>query len=413
MKILGLSTFDINGGAARAAYRIHQALRQQGIDSHMSVNHAQSDDWTVHPPPRKWIRTINRINRSLSGKLITTLRTSNPTLHSPALLYSGWPLFINKSDADIINLHWIADEMLSIEDVSRIRKDIVWTLHDMWAFCGAEHYADDYRYREGYKPSNRPMHESGFDLNRWVWQRKLKTWTRPLQLVTPSHWLAECVRQSVLMHDWPVQVIPNALDTNIWKPIEQKIARCLLNLPTDAPILTFGAIGGGRDPRKGADLLFDALKNLCGQIPELQLLVFGEKKPGNTPSLGFPIHYLGNLYDDLSLRIVYSAADAMIVPSRQDNLPTTGIEALACGTPVIAFNTCGLPDIVTHKKNGWLAKAFDTEDLATGIKWVLSDADRRKALSQHARSDAITRFSYPVIARAYEALYKKILSKGV
>ncbi len=412
MKILQLNQSDSHGGASRAAYRIHQALRQLGIDSQLWVNRSQMGNDSTYLPQTRCHTTYTRFRLDLSKHLTKSLITSNPILHSPALFPSRWPQRINLTDAELINLHWINFEMLSIEDIPRINKPIFWTLHDMWAFCGAEHYTEDVRFREGYSRENRPTQEFGFDLNRWTWYRKLKAWKRPLHVITPSHWLAGCVNQSVLMHDWPVSVIPNALDTNIWQPIERDIALDLLGLPKEGPVLTFGAVGGGSDPRKGADLLFNTLKHLRGEIPGLQLLVFGERRPKEVPDVGYPIHYLGQLYDDLSLRIAYSAADAMVVPSRLDNLPTTGTEALACGTPVIAFNTSGLPDVVKHKKNGWLAKAFDTEDLATGIRWILKDTDRRKTLSTQARSDAVDRFSYPVIAKAYQAVYEQVLNRS-
>ncbi|WP_341327604.1 glycosyltransferase family 4 protein [Methylotuvimicrobium sp. KM2] len=412
MKIIHLNHSDSQGGAARAAYRIHQALRSIGIDSVMWVNRSQTRNNSVYLSQSRWHGTFIRLRLALSKQLTKSLITGNPILHSPALFPSKWPELINATDANFVNLHWINFEMLSIEDVSRINKPIVWTLHDMWAFCGAEHYTEDVRFQEGYSRGNRPTHESGFDLNRWTWSRKLRAWKRPLHIIAPSQWIADCVKQSVLMHDWPVSVIPNALNTNIWRPIERNIALDLLGLPEVGPVLIFGAIGGGSDFRKGADLLFDALRHLRGEIPGLQLLVFGENRPKETPDVGFPIHYLGHLHDDLILRIVYSAADALVVPSRQDNLPTTAIEANACGTPVVCFDTCGLPDIVNHQKNGWLAKAFDTEDLANGIRWVLKDTDRRKTLSTQARSDAVKRFSYPVIAKAYQAVYEQVLNKS-
>lgn len=412
LKIIHLSQSDSQGGAARAAYRIHQAFLQEGINSSMCVNNAQTSDPTIQVPESSCYQTFNRIRISQSKKLTKTLKTGNPVLHSPALFPSRWPQRINGSDADLVHLHWINFEMLSIEDVVRIKKPIVWTLHDMWAFCGAEHVTYDNRYRDGYSPENRPAHETGFDLNRWVWKRKRKAWKQPIQIITPSRWLAGCVSESVLMHDWPVKVVPNAVDTSVWQPIERKIARRLLGLSEDGPIIAYGAFRGRLDYHKGADLLFDALDHLRGQIPALQLLVFGERCPMDKTDIGFPVHYLGHLHDDISLRIAYSAADAILVPSRREAFGQTASEAHACGTPVIAFDTCGLPDIVTHKKNGWLAKAFDTEDLAAGINWVLADNDRWNVLSKQARSDVVTRFSFPLVARAYHALYEQILSKN-
>ncbi|MEQ1620723.1 MAG: glycosyltransferase family 4 protein [Methylococcales bacterium] len=405
MKVLTLNFSDSKGGAARAAYRIHQALRRHGIDSSMRVNQATTGDWTVQGPRSKWDKAMARLRPSLDILPNSLINTGISGFQSIALLASSWPERINNSDADIAHLHWINAEMMSIGDIGRIRKPIVWTLHDMWAFCGSTHYSDTSRWKEGYTSGNLPAGEAGYDLDRWVWQRKFKAWQRAIQIVTPSRWLAECVQQSALMRDWPVSVIPNAIDTDIWKPIDKRLARSLLGLPVDVPLLLFGAIDGEQDPRKGFDLLRAALDHLRGQIDGLQLAIFGQHAPRNPEDLGFPVHYTGPLHDDLCLQVLYNAADLLVIPSRQDNLPNTGVEALACGTPVLAFDVCGLPDIVQHQQTGYLAKAFDTEQLASGIQWILEDTKRHSTLSTNARADAVARFSYPAIAQEYLKIY--------
>ena len=407
MKIAMVNHSDINGGAARAAWRIHHALRQSGVDSQMYVNRASAGDWTVTGPRGKLAKALGMVRSPLGGVANRLLKTGNPILHSPAILPSSWPKRLNTSDADIVHLHWVNGEMMSVADISRITKPVVWTLHDMWAFCGAEHCADDFRWRDGYLKTNRPSHESGFDLNRWTWQRKLNAWKKPIHIVTPSRWLADCARQSVLMREWPISVIPNALDVELWQPVEKKLARQLMNLPSDVPLLAFGAFGAVRAPHKGFDLLLSALEHLRGQMPDLHLVVFGESAPKHQPDLGFPIHYVGHLHDDLSLRVLYSAADALMIPSRIDNLPNAGVEAMACGTPVIAFDTCGLSDIVTHQQTGWLAKPFDTDDLARGIQWVLNDKVRYIVLSCQARMYAVNKFSTSAVIPQYQKIYQK------
>lgn len=228
-----------------------------------------------------------------------------------------------------------------------------------------------------------------------------------MHIVTPSRWLADCVRESPLMCDWPVSVIPNPIDTERWRPIDQTLARVLLGLPNNVPLLLFGAMGGSRDPRKGFDLLQAALQHLRGQIQGLELVVFGQLRPKDPPDLRFPVHYTGHLHDDLSLRVLYSAADALVVPSRVDNLPNTGVEAMACGTPVVAFDVCGLPDIVVHGQTGYLARPFDSEDLALGILWVLGDAERGAALGRAARARAEREFSYERVAAMYTEVYAR------
>lgn len=232
-----------------------------------------------------------------------------------------------------------------------------------------------------------------------------------MHLVTPSHWLADCVTSSALMQDWPVEVIANPIDVKRWKPVDKSLARQLLDLPVHAPLLLFGAIGGGQDPRKGFDLLQEALKHLQRKIEGLQLVIFGQLAPHNSPDLGFPVHYTGHLHDDLSLRVLYSAVDVFLLPSRQDNLPNTGVEALACGTPVVAFNTCGLPDIVQHQQTGYLARAFEPEDMAEGIQWILANEERYQQLSTNARQFAAENFSSKIIAQKYRRLYEQVLAK--
>lgn len=409
MKVLQINRTDISGGAARAAYRLHHALREYGINSQMLVNSSFSGDSTVHGPESIEGKAL-AMTRSYFGRLVKFVhKTDNPVIHSPALLPSRWPGRLNRSDADILHLHWIAGEMLSIADIGRLQKPIVWTLHDMWAFCGAEHYTTDHRWRDGYTRLNRPDTESGFDINLWTWRRKQRRWKGKMYFVTPSRWLADCVRNSALLAHQPVRVIPNALNTELWRPVEKSVARDLLGLPTDVPLVMFGAMGGTKDLRKGYDLLKEALKSLREDMVDLQLVIFGQLPPADPPDLGFPIHYTGHLHDDLSLRLYYSAADALVIPSRQDNLPNTGVEALACATPVVAFDVGGMADIVAHKHSGYLAQAFDTSDLARGLCWVLSDRCRHEDLCQASRQRAVECFSHPVVARQYSDLYQEVL----
>lgn len=377
----------------------------EGVASQMSVIRSISGDWTVRGEQSKLGRVASQAKSALAGIARRKMHTGNPVLHSPAIFASDWPRRLNQVEADVVHLHWLAFEMMSVSDIGALRKPVVWTLHDMWAFCGAEHYTDDFRWQEGYHSTNRPAHESGFDLNRWTWERKRRHWTRPFHIVTPSRWLAQCVSESVLMADWPVTVVPYFIDSSVWRPLGREKARGILNLPKDVPLLLFGATGGAKDPRKGFDLLLGALGHLRGEFPGLELVVFGQSAPEQPLALGFSVHYMGALHDDVSLALLYSAVDAFVLPSRQDNLPNTGLEAHACGTPVIGFDVGGLPDIVVHQETGYLARPFDTVDLAYGIRWVLSDSNRLACLGQAARVRACTEWSQTRVAAGYDAVY--------
>lgn len=408
MKVVHVNYTDIRGGAARAAYRIHRALHRSGIDSRMQVIRRFTGDWTVQTSGGEWSGRVAGVRSLLGRSLVKALQTENKIPHWAAILPSRWPQRLNRSGADVTNLHWVSEEMMSVADIGRLQGPIVWTLHDMWAFCGAEHYTEDFRFRDGYLRSNRPRYESGLDLNRWTWQRKLRHWRRPMHIVTPSHWMADCAVSSPIMRGWPISVIPYAIDTDMWRPIDKALARKILGLPNDCRMLLFGAIGGTNDPRKGFDFLKAALDQLRGEIAGLELIILGQSAPRVPLDFGFPSHFADHLHDDVSLCLYYSAADALVLPSRQDNLPNVGLEAQACGTPTVAFDACGLPDIVEHRKTGYLAKPFEIEDLANGIRWVLDGDERLAKLSAQSREAAVTKFSYPVIAQQYQRLYENI-----
>ena len=411
MKVVHLSSSDGGGGAARAAYRLHQSLQASGVDSEMFVNSAVAGDWTVFGPQTRGRKFWNLLRGAAALLITRTLKTNNLILHSPAFLRSGWPTKVNKSDADVVHIHWTAGEMLSIADLRRIKKPIVWTLHDMWAFSGAEHYSEDFRWRDGYRRDNRPLYESGFDLNRWTWRRKRRAWRRKIQVVAPSSWLADCAKASKLMKGWPVEQIFLPLDVHVWEPVDQSVARELLGLPNGVPLLLFGAAGGGNDPRKGFDLLLDSIRHLEGVVPGLHVVIFGQMEPSSPPNLGFPLHYAGHITDDVSLRLLYSACDVFALPSRQDNLPLTVVEALSCGTPVVAFDHSGPPSIVKHKKTGYLAEYLDSEDFAAGVAWVLGQMNPA-LLRIKARKYAEQAFDADSIAAKHLELYRKVLASA-
>lgn len=407
MKILHVNHSDIIGGAGRAAYRIHKALLRHGVDSQMWVSKAITGDWSVHAQGSSWSNKFGDLRFSFSRAVSGLTRWETPGFCSPAVLPSRWPKQLNHSEADVINLHWVAGEMMSIADIGKLRGALVWTLHDMWAFCGAEHFTEEFRWRDGYMRSNRPSSETGIDLNRWTWRRKRRHWRKPIHVVAPSPWLADRARKSVIMSDWPVTSIPLAIDTEEWRPIDRLLARKILRLPMEPALLLFGAIGGTRDPRKGFDLLKGAFAHLRGEMSDLEVVVFGELPPKHPPDLGFPLHFAGHLQDDVSMCLYYSAADAVVVPSRMENLSNVCLEAFACGRPTVAFNATGLGSVIDHKETGYLARPFDTEDLARGIQWVLDGDERRAALSERCRQAAVEKFSAPVVAEQYIRLYEE------
>jgi glycosyltransferase involved in cell wall biosynthesis len=412
MRIFALNLSDSIGGAAKAAYRIHQAVRVAGIDSSLIVNRKGLSDTTIIGLETNFQVLLDRFRSGVGVLLARLLGSQKSEYHSLAIFPTFWSAKLNRSKVDVIHLHWINGEMMSIGDLGAIQKPLVWTLHDMWAFSGAEHYSTSARWKEGYASANKPADEIGFDLNRWTWLRKQKSWKRPIQIVTPSKWLADCVKSSALMAGWPVEVIPNPIDIVKWMPIDKTSAREKLGLPKGVPLILFGAIGGASDPRKGFDLLQAALKEMTNQNAALELVIFGQDAPYQPIDLGFPIHYLGHLSDELDMQTAYSAADVLVAPSIQEVFGQTASEAHSCGCPVVAFKGTGLADVIEHQKTGYLARLGDIQDLAAGISWVLSLVSQSNQLNIAARARAVEKFSYPVIAEQYKVIYSKVLNPG-
>jgi glycosyltransferase involved in cell wall biosynthesis len=284
----------------------------------------------------------------------------------------------------------------------------------MWPMTGGEHYVgDSTRYIEGYSSKNRPSSESGFDVNRWIWRRKKKALekVKNLFIATPSNWLAKCARESQLLRNRKILVLPNGVDHQRFRPMNHELVRNILGLPVDKKLILFGAGYATSDKRKGFHLLVEALIQLDerGDSKNYELVVFGASSGDD--SFGMKTHYLGSLNDEISMALVYAAADVFVAPSLEDNLPNTVLESLSCGTPVVAFNIGGMPDMIEHRENGYLVTAFNTTDLAEGLNWVIEDKTRWGHLSENARNTVVQSFTLECCAKRYSALYEDILSQ--
>ncbi|HEY9650843.1 MAG TPA: glycosyltransferase family 4 protein [Coleofasciculaceae cyanobacterium] len=408
MNVLHLSTSDIDNGGARAAYRLHQGLRSLGCTSKMLVRAKFSSDPTVMAERS----ALTKLSPPIS-EIPLRLYPRNSGMFSTQWFPDVLAAKTAQLNPDVINLHWVNNGYLRIETLAQFNKPLIWTLHDMWPFTGGCHYSKDcdkYKTSCGACPQLQSNRTS--DLSRWIWQRKAKTWKEAnLTLVASSNWMADCARTSSLFQGRRIEIIPCCLDTEKYKPIDQQIARELLNLPQDRQLVLFGAIGGSADERKGFHLLQPALQqlNAAGWSDQIELVVFGASEPEKPIDLGFKTHYQGYVRDDIALALIYSAADVMVVPSLQEAFGQTASEALSCGTPVVAFNATGLKDIVDHQQNGYLVTPFEVDDLAKGIAWVLEDRERQQKLRFHARQKSLREFGYDVQARRYLSLYEEIL----
>ena len=415
MKVLLLSASDSGSGAPIATCRLLEGLNRADIDVRMLVGRKKSDNNNIIEPRTRFGKLWQKLLPILDDIPCKFFKSPNSGIISTNWVPDTIPSKVEKFSPDLVNLHFVGHSFMRPESLSKFKCPLIWTLHDMWAFSGGEHYSNgSKRYKEGYLRYNRPANESGFDLHRWVWKRKVKAWANleSLTIVTPSQWMADCARESVLFKNYRIEVIPNGIDHDRFHPIEHSVVRDILDLPKDKHIILFGAVGATSDPRKGFNLLKTALLKLAtmGFKNNTEVVIFGASRPKERSDFGFRTHYMGRLNDEISLALVYACADVFVSASTQDNFPNTVMEALACGMPVVGFDVGGLSDMIEHQRNGYLARPFDTDALSFGISWVLSDQERWRSLSLNARKKVEMEYTLESQSQKYIKLFNDVMA---
>jgi len=410
MKILIISYSDTVGGAFIAAKRLLDAMVKNGVNVKMGVVEKLTNSPYVFELPKN--PNFEQQNAKKSKKKL--LQTTNPILHSISKLSRIDVNYINKSDFDIVNLHWIAAGTISIEDIAKIKKPIVWTMHDCWLFCGAEHYPNvlenDTRFEKGYFKDNFPATSSGVDICRKTWERKRRAWKNAkFNFISPSNYEAECLNKSALFKGKTAMVIPNVIPAN-FKPLSLSIKK-ILGIPLNKKIIGFGAMNVVSDGKsvKGELLLLNALKKLKSKQNCLAV-IFGASDNKLSDILPIESFSAGKILDINLLCAIYNLLDVFVCPSTIENLPNVCLEAMNCGIPIAAFKTGGIPDIVEHKKTGYLAKPFIVDDLAQGIEFCLAN---KKELSKNslarAKSDY---FNEKRIVKRYLEVYRNSIKNA-
>ena len=399
LRVVHLSSYDTVGGAARGARALHVAMLDQGIDSLLVVGQASGTTTaTIAPHPKRFA-----VAGELDRRLWKAVKSPRTTWRSPAVFGAISAKEINALGADIINPHWITNGLMSVRQIGRLQAPLVWSMYDMWPFSGTEHYqALAARYQHSYEPSTRPSDESGFDLDRWTWQRKQHNWHSPMTMVPASRWLQDAVQSSSLMGSWPTRRIPHVINVDIHQPRSMSEARAYFNLPSDRKLIAFLATAGISDERKGWTYLREAVKGLRIEQPDVEVVIVGPKS-ATPPSL--PVHWLGELNNDDELNLAYCAADVIATPSIQDNMPLAAMEAHASGRAVVGFDVGGLPDIVEHGTTGYLSAAADAIKLMHSLNQALN---RSPELGAAARLRAERLWSPKAVVAAYLDLYEEI-----
>ena len=414
MRVLIVNTAERTGGAAIAANRLLHALNHNGVEARMLVRDRKTDSPQVASIPPSWrLRAKFLWER---GIIWLANGLSKRNLFQVDIANAGTDITRMEAfkQADVIHLHWVNQGFLSLGDMERIMtsgKPVVMTMHDQWYFTGICHYSgncDKYQTQ----CSHCPMLTGGgigTDLARRVYDRKRTIYSlKPMAFVGCSRWMADLARKSPLTQGHLVTNIPNAIDTDVFTPMDQAAAREHHALPADKRLLLFGA-QRITDERKGFRYLKEACEHLVQNYPELArqmgVVVLGGDAETVKSALPLPVYTVGYLSNEAEIAQLYNAVDLFVTPSLQDNLPNTIVEAMSCGTPCVGFNVGGIPEMISHEQDGYVARYRDSQDFAHGIVWCL-DGNRLATLRQKARADALNTYSESAVASRYQEIYR-------
>ena len=413
MRVLIINTSERTGGAAIAANRLLHALNHNGVEARMLVRDRKTDDTNVINIPQSWRlkanflweRGIIWLNNGLSKKGIFQVDIANAGTDITRLEDFRW--------ADVIHLHWVNQGFLSLKNLESILasgKPVVITLHDQWYFTGICHYSG---VCERYKTQceNCPMLKGHVqDLARRVFDNKREIYEgRNMTFVGCSRWMADLARQSRLTRGHSVTNIPNAIDTDVFKSIDKTAARAKHGLPTDGYLMLFGA-QRITDERKGFRYLAEACEHISMHHPtlpgKLGVVVLGSDSERVKEALPLPVYPVDYLSNETEIAELYNAVDLFVTPSLQDNLPNTIVEAMASGLPCIATAVGGIPQMIHHLENGYLAEPRQADDLCRGLEWLFTC--NYSMVSKAARSFAVNEYSEHNVAMRYIEIYNQL-----
>ncbi len=416
MRVLIINTSERIGGAAIAASRLMESLKNNGIKAKMLVRDKQTDQISVVQLDRSWMNLVRFVwERTMIWKA-NHFKKDNLFAVSIANTGTNITSLPEFQQADVIHLHWINQGMLSLNDIKQISasgKPIVWTMHDMWPCTGICHHA---RECTNYQTEchNCPfLYNNGGkkDLSYKIFKKKEATYKNAnITFVACSQWLHSLAEKSALLSRHRIIDIPNPININLFKPRDKKEAREKCNLPQNKKLLLFGSVKI-TDKRKGIDYLVDSCRILVEKYPEMKdsigVVVFGNESSQLKELIPFPVYSLDFVNDEKAMVNIYNSVDLYVTPSLEENLPNTIMEAMACGVPCVGFNIGGIPEMIDHLHNGYVAEYKSAADFANGIHWTLTDSEY-PSLSEEAARKVVTHYSEGIISKKYIDVYNNI-----
>lgn len=410
MKILHVSYSDAQGGAATSVRRLHESFLKNNYNSWLFVLNKIFSRKNVLTLDNAFDLFFYLIKKKVSKFFCKLFKIFSKTDYSISFFSGSTLQYVKRIKPDIVNLHWICNETLSIEELPKIGKPVVWTMLDMWPFLGAQHIDLEYKNQSYWRNENFKKNFY-FDINYWVFKRKLKSFNFDFELVAISNWLANKASESVLFRNKKISVIPCLLDFDEWNLLEKKSSRKKLNIDLNKKVILFSSAAGSSSQRKGFNFLINILKSLEKKIlNDIHLIFIGNLNKKILKDLNISFSEFNNFFfgDPKILNIIYSSADLTIMPSLVEPFGQVALESAACNVPTLAFRNTGLEDLIIHKKNGYLANYLDIDDLIFGFNWCLDDYNNN-IISKNCRKLAKEKFSEDVVVSQYNQIYLKLM----
>jgi glycosyltransferase involved in cell wall biosynthesis len=420
MKVLLIGKHSKTGGAAIASTRLLEALRAKQLSVRMLVQEGEEEKQGIFSTTKGVVKRWINLFRFVLERLDFLRQERSKSIHFLfSIANTGESIIRNKHvmEADIIHLHWINAGFLSLKSLKELLqsgKPVVWTFHDMWPFTGGCHYALDcmeYTRECGQCPYLKNPGKA--DLSHRIWKKKNELFRNSqVTVITPSSWLEECVRASSLLHHWEVVTIHNPIDHKRFRPMGRDEACRSLGLDPSKKFILFGA-ATMKNVLKGYSYFLESIGLLAEEpdtVKDVEILLFGKTREDVARSFPLKTRNIAFVQSIQTIVELYSLAHLFVIPSLQDNLPNTIIESMLCGTPVVGFKTGGIPGMIDHKVNGYLATFKSSTDLAEGMKWVLS-SESYESLSADTREIALKRFSVDRSVEMHLDLYENLVNQ--
>jgi len=415
--LISLVSFsESRGGAAKAAHKVFLALRKRQVAVQYVVVEKFSNDELVIAPGK--LEFFLHFVKRLCAFVLQKLQLSKNSVKHSINLFSCNSVLKAIQNSKLVHLNWINNETIALEKIPSINGKIIITLHDEWFYCGSEHLAfESTRFIEGYNVSNKNV--IGVDLDRLTWIRKkqvLNAIRDRVIFTVPSSWMVNRATESALLRNFDIRLIPNCLDTELYRPtINDFLAD--YGVSAQDRVILFGAVHGKNMQMKGFHLLHEALRLLATRLHDksnIALVSFGGVQGKRPMDFGFRHIEIGPVMEPSKLAQLYSCADFTIVPSLVESFGQVAAESLACETPVIAFDCSGLRDIVFHKVNGYLATPYSKESLCEGMLWMLeSDLSTLRQLGKNGRRHVLETFSEDIVVEKLLSLYREHAQFGI